>query len=497
MDDWLTYLCLAVSPHARLVHVFSCLFCVFKLLLNVCTCEVAQEDVEEEAENESVEDFVSGDEELDGEGERAGAVVEANEDEDEVEDEEDPMEESSNGPQPEGSSSIPSGLTVIVPGRTDQASSKLSSMPASRLPEVPVMDEGEDEEEEDVPAATVVKGCGYVTVMNGTGALEFNSEDVAALLTLALRRLYPFMALAARLAAAAAEKDRDADGDADDQDEEDERAAEDDRVWTTVQQFVRESRASAAAAEAEAEVASASTCSSVSASVSGANGVCSAGLFSGPLPPPGEAAANVSECGGSVTSVAAVRTSCNPALTVEVVAANGAGEAETGESATELTVSEASDLLDYVAAARFVAHLLAEPVVAMRVSAGKWKHTEQLAKQVQSFADEKEDGVRMGAAVDRRDRVYPSSSLDNLCLGALADVEGLAETMAQQARFAPMLETTLKGELRRAMKRGQGRQRRLKNRLQAPQGAPPGVMSFPLVGPGCFDGLYMYGGRVM
>eukprot|EP00904_Undaria_pinnatifida_P013426 jgi/Undpi1/9213/HiC_scaffold_26.g11671.m1 len=51
------------------------------------------------------------------------------------------------------------------------------------------------------------------------------------------------------------------------------------------------------------------------------------------------------------------------------------------ESSTALTVDEAADLLEYVAAARFVAQLIAEPVVAAGIETGRWASTERLAAQ--------------------------------------------------------------------------------------------------------------------
>ena len=94
-----------------------------------------------------------------------------------------------------------------------------------------------------------------------------------------------------------------------------------------------------------------------------------------------------------------------------------------------------------------------------------------------------EAGVGAGVCVATR-RAAGGPSLSNmLCLGALADVRGLGVTMAQQARYAPALEAVLRGELRRALRRGQGsKKRRIRNRMQ--QGAPD-VFSFPMITPCC------------
>lgn len=369
------------------------------------------------------------------------------------------------------SSSSPSstGLRVVVPGREDEgclapacgSSDSLASEAAAADP------------------GTMPEACGAVTVVPGTGALEFNSEDVAALLTLALRRVHPFMVLAKRLAEVAEEASWD--------DQEEDEEALDDRVWLMVQAYVAESR-TAFAGPSRSGVSASGTDEQVKRS-SGETGVNSAGLFPG-TPPCGlpSAARDTDDVEGSEGDEYS-SVGCGGGQVDAHGSAVGAAGTDSGVS-EGLTVDEALDLLDYVAASRFLAHLLSEPVVASGVSGRRWAHAEHLARQVHMLAQAEEQSLAgIGARVSSEERaeapVQRASSLgDMLCLGALSDVEGLAVMMAQQSRFAPALEAVLRSELRRAIKRGQGRQRRLKSRLQALHGMP-GVMSFPLVKPGC------------
>lgn len=300
--------------------------------------------------------------------------------------------------------------------------------------------------------AQVERGCGCVTVLDGTGALEFNTEDVAALLTLALERVRPFVPLEARFAVAVASLENN--GEEDDHDDGD---AVGSRVWAAVLQFVLDSRA----------VVAAIPC-----------GVSHSGLFSDDS---NETVADSSACGGPEVGH------------VWEAHVSGAADASTAghhpfsnsdvdlEEHSCLTVDEAADLLEYVAATRFIAQLIAEPVVSAGVVAGRWTATERLAQQIRKLAVAEEE-----AAMWREGGEYVAAPAisNTLCLGELADVQGLGVRMAQQARYAPALEARLRGELRRALRRGLGsRQRRLKSRLV--QTALPDVFSFPMVAPGC------------
>lgn len=428
------------------------------------------------------------------------------------------------------SASSPAGLTVLLP---NQAKSARKIQQVKR------------------------KGCSCVTVVDGTGALEFNSEDVAALLTLALRRLRPFAPLVARLEAVAAsaattaqeeaeevkhkkeaEKNRmralskeldaasvvvgddhepgtadDHDEDEDDDDDNDDFSdgarddAVDAQIWSAVQQYVAESRAAAAAA------AVTSAAGDDSNGDVGVDSGPSTGLFSRTPLPVSRRTGNSADDGSDIGSPNA---SAAPAG-----AGAGAGGSEAEDVFTSgFTADEASDLLEYVAAARFVAQLLTEPVVEESIAQGRWAHTEQLADQVRQLAesDEKERfacsgpapsflhaqdrgtaaakdaGTAAGAAAAVVRGGSLSSASDMLCLGALADVEALGVSMAQQSRFAPALEAALKEELRNALRRGQGRQRRLMSRLQPAATTAPGIISFPMIRPCCCFSPFVSGG---
>lgn len=340
--------------------------------------------------------------------------------------------------------------------------------------------------------------CGCVSVLDDKGALEFNSEDVAALLTLALGRVHPFMPLAARITAAAEEAGWD--GGADEEDDGDEETL-DARVWAAVQQYVLECRAAAPAPASHGAAAAI------------ARTPPPAHLFSSPAssgampPPPPPSTRSVRKAGrpADVDDVASPRTRSSAEerkdregddSTVAEVAASvaaptspttttGLAEGDTPTAAAtaaavaevELTVEEAADLLEFVAAARFIAQLIAEPVVAAGVSAGRWSCAMRLAEQVRKLAEEEKQAQQVAPTA------APTLSLSNmLCLGALADVQGLGLIMAQQARYAPALEAVLKRELRQALRRGQGLKRRIKHRLQP--GAPD-VFAFPMIMPAC------------
>lgn len=414
---------MVISPFVC-VHLLPC--ADLQILLNQCMCEIPEpEPTATFPVGGFLDDFMDESEREDGDTDSADDVPTS------------PL--------------LSSGLMVIVPGCTEHSSSEMTGAGSGAVPEA----------------------CGAVAVVPGTGALEFNSEDVAALLTLALRRVHPFMALASRLAVVAEEVGWD------DQDEDED--ALDDRVWGMVKAYVAETRV--AAAESASTLAARPSDRCVSAA-------SSAGLFNGVAT---EDHADVGDSTVEATSSAATQRAMSDVGT-EGDDCEGGGRAGIGvgnesTGSEGLTVEEASDLLEYVTAARFLAHLLSEPVVAAGVSAGRWTHAEHLARQVQMLAEAGEETQAAGETSTPGGReIHPAQSLsclsDMLCLAALADVQGLAVTMAQQARFAPALEAVLRAEMRRAMKRGQGRQRRLKSRLQALQGIP-GVMGFPLVKPGC------------
>lgn len=300
--------------------------------------------------------------------------------------------------------------------------------------------------------AQAERGCGCVTVLDGTGALEFNTEDVAALLTLALERVRPFVPLEARFAAVLASLEDN--GEEEDHDDD----VVGSKIWAAVLQFVSDCRA----------VVAAIPC----------GGASHSGLFSDDS---NETCADSSACGGpEVGHVWEARVS-------------GAADASTAgyhpfsnsdadlEEHSCLSVDEAADLLEYVAATRFIAQLIAEPVVSAGIVAGRWAATERLAQQIRKLADAEEEAATWREGVDS---VAAPAISNTLCLGELADVQGLGVRMAQQARYAPALEARLRGELRRALRRGLGsRQRRLKSRLV--QTALPDVFSFPMVVPCC------------
>lgn len=382
--------------------------------------------------------------------------------------------------------------------------------------------------------------CGCVSVLDDKGALEFNSEDVAALLVLALGRVHPFAPLAARIAAAAAaEGEAGWDGAAarDDVDDEDGGGGGGDtldaRVWTAVQQYTLECRAaSSSSAAAAAAAASASPANLFASPVSGgatpAQPVSrSAGQPAGPV---GSGAASSgadvaenkgqgqggedeatataeaeAEGGSGQTAASGPAPPASPSDPGRCAGEDGstvaaaAGGQEEEQEEVELTVDEAADLLEFVGAARFIAQLIAEPVVSAGISAGRWSCTMRLAEQVRKLAEEEQEAQQRlafapgagagaagagGAAAAAATASAATSSLSNiLCLGALADAKGLGMTMAQQARCAPALEAGLKRELRLALRRGQGGlKRRIRHRLQ--QGAPD-VFSFPMVVPAC------------
>lgn len=396
-------------------------------------------------------------------------------------------------------STPPPPLTVIVPGRVgtlvqDQAT--IIGPTAWTLSSAPSPSQLQAE-----------RGCGCVTVLDGTGALEFNTEDVAALLTLALARVRPFMPLAARITVAAEEAAWDGGG-------ADGGNRLEPGVWAALLEYVFECRASATAAVAVAVAVAASPAVGSASSIDLFSAVP---LVAGTFP-------TAHKLGGCFNGSVATFPPAAPGLAhglqsdeeeamAMALSSDGAaaGAGLEGEDMSGLTVDEAADMLEYVAAARFIAQVMSEPVVAAGVSAGRWAYTERLAEQVRKLAEAEEENAATVTAIcaapaanfDTAAGVPSKSpSLSNmLCLGALADVQSLGVAMARQARYAPALEATLRAELRRALRRGQGgsRQRRIKNRLQQqqaaaaavmamstmPRGAAPDVFSFPMITPCC------------
>lgn len=429
-------------------------------MLNLCTCEAPQE-VEADDDDEFLEDDVVA-----ATAEPAESATDAKT----------TLAADAEHEKKESNSATPSstGLTVVVPGR-------VAALSRGNVVGTAMDVEGQQQQR---------KPCSCVTVVDGTGALEFNTEDVAALLTLALRHLYPFMPLAERLAAVAAAHEQEAephtrmDHDGEELDETEGSSSDednnvlDDRLWAAMQQYTAEYRAAAGAAVVASPTAKAS---------SATDGACPAAeLFSETCVP--KCATGTVSQGNAWAAAAGVGPSV---VVVDTQGSLPALETEDG-SASGLTVDEATDLLEYVAAARFVAQLLSEPVVADSISSGRWAQTESLAKQVQQLAEAERSAIasRGGGGGGGGGLGTLSSLSDMLCLGALADVEGLGERMAQQARFAPALEAALKGELRQANRRGQGRQRRLKSRLQqinqqAIGFASTGMLTFPMIRPCC------------
>lgn len=411
--------------------------------------------------------------------------------------------------------SATAALTVVVPGR------------AVPLPE-PVQQDNDNNTNNmawgcPAPPAQL---CGCVSVLDDKGALEFNTEDVAALLTLALGRVHPFMPLAARITVAA--EAAGWDGGCGDE-------TLDERVWASVQEYTLENRAAAAAAagDATAGAATAASRTQLFSSPAGAMsppppvlcGGRSVAKFAGRAiggaaaaessPSTEESAAPDDEANTEAeasNNASAPAAADSPALSITPLcgapAPENDGSTATGVAAVELTADEAADLLEFVAAARFIAQLLAEPVVASGISAGRWSCAMRLSEQVRKLAEEEQEAqeAATAAAASAGSGIAPTaakSSLSNmLCLGALADVQGLGMMMAQQARYAPALEAALKRELRQALRRGQGLKRRIRHRLQ-PQhqhqqggGGAPDVFSFPMVTPAC-QLLHLEGGGLM
>ncbi|CAM9900856.1 unnamed protein product [Ectocarpus sp. 6 AP-2014] len=484
----------AVGSHLRVryLDVLSCLVRYnLKLLLNTCECEAADEqqqeldsmDDDDDDDDDGQEDEEEHDQPQQAEDPLGNGEGDGDDDADDVSDDENDDDSVPTANLPSPPSPTAAALSVIVPGR------------AALLRQQGLLDAAWGSSVT-AQAATAERGlCGCVSVLDDKGALEFNTEDVAALLTLALGRVHPFMPLAARITLAA--KEAGWDGCGDDGDE-----ALDARVWAAVQEYTLECRRAAAAAAAVAAAAAASpthlfSSPSVAAAtppllpVAVCGGGSSAAKAGGPsaggavdeLPSSdlavkggeGEAKADA----GSDGARASVADLASPS----VPGSRGSVSEENGSAAgLELTVDESADLLEFVAAARFIAQLLAEPVVAAGVAGGRWSCAMRLSEQVRKLAEEEQQAQEAVAAAAKT--APPTSSLSNmLCLGALADVQGLGLAMAQQARYAPALEAVLKRELRQALRGGQGLKRRIKHRLQPP-GAPD-VFSFPMITPAC------------
>lgn len=438
-----------------------------------------EEDHEDEEERDAQQPQQAEDTHDNGEGDD-----DADDDEDVSDDEnDDDSVPTSNLPSPP--SPTAAALSVIVPGR------------AALLRQQGLLDAAWGSSV--TAQATTERGlCGCVSVLDDKGALEFNTEDVAALLTLALGRVHPFMPLAARITLAA--KEAGWDGGGDDGDE-----ALDARVWAAVQEYTLECRRAAAAASSDAAAAAAATPTHLFSSPSGAAATppllsvaVSSGGSSAPKaggPSAGDAAdkppsSDVTVKGVEGEAKAEAGSDGARALASPSVAGRRSVEENAAAAAElELTVDESADLLEFVAAARFIAQLLSEPVVAAGVSEGRWSCAMRLSEQVRKLGEEEQQAQETTAAPAASGTAAvraapPTSSLSSmLCLGALADVQGLGLAMAQQARYAPALEAALKRELRQALRGGQGLKRRIKHRLQPP-GAPD-VFSFPMITPAC------------
>ncbi|CAB1115576.1 unnamed protein product [Ectocarpus sp. CCAP 1310/34] len=475
----------AVGSHLRVryLDVLSCLVRYnLKLLLNTCECETPDEqqqeldimddgdDQEDEEEHDAQQPQQAEDTHGDGEGD-------GDDDDDDVSDDENDDDSVPTANLPSPPSPTAAALSVIVPGR------------AALLRQQGLLDAAWGSSVT-AQAATAERGlCGCVSVLDDKGALEFNTEDVAALLTLALGRVHPFMPLAARITVAA--KEAGWDGCGDDGDE-----ALDARVWAAVQEYTLEGRR-AAAAEAAASPTHLFSSPSVAAAtppllpVAVCGGGSSAAEAGGPsaggaadkLPSSGFAVKGGEGEAKADAGSDGARASVADLASPSVPGSRGSVSEENGSAAgLELTVDESADLLEFVAAARFIAQLLAEPVVAAGVAGGRWSCAMRLSEQVRKLAEEEQQAQEAVAAAAKT--APPTSSLSNmLCLGALADVQGLGLAMAQQARYAPALEAALKRELRQALRGGQGLKRRIKHRLQLP-GAPD-VFSFPMITPAC------------
>ncbi|CAM9471677.1 unnamed protein product [Ectocarpus fasciculatus] len=496
----------AVGSHLRVryLDVLSCLVRYnLKLLLNTCECEAPdeqqQQQQQQELDNMDDDDDDDDDDHEDEEEHDAhlpqqaedthdnGEGDDGDDDDNDVTDDDNDDDDSvptANLPSPP-SPTAAAALSVIVPGR------------ATLLRQQGLLDAAWGSSV--TAQATAERGlCGCVSVLDDKGAMEFNTEDVAALLTLALGRVHPFMPLAARITLAAKEAGWDGGG-GDDGDED-----LDARVWAAVQEYTLECRRAAAAASSAAAAAAASPTHLFSSpSVAAATppllpvAVCSGGSSAAKAggPSAGDAADKLPSSGFAVKGGAGVAkeeagNDGARALASPSVAGRSSVE-ENGSAAAaelELTVDESADLLEFVAAARFIAQLLAEPVVAAGVSEGRWSCAMRLSEQVRKLAEEEQQAQEAAAAAASRTAAAktapPTSSLSNmLCLGALADVQGLGLAMAQQARYAPALEAALKRELRQALRGGPGLKRRIKHRLQPP-GAPD-VFSFPMITPAC------------
>ncbi|CAN0413368.1 unnamed protein product, partial [Ectocarpus sp. 8 AP-2014] len=476
-----------------------------QLLLNTCECEAPDEQQQELDNMDDDDDDQEDEEERDGQQPQQAEDPHGNGEGDGDDDDDDDVSDDENDDDSVPTANLPSppsptaaALSVIVPGR------------AAMLRQQGLLDAAWGSSVT-AQAATAERGlCGCVSVLDDKGALEFNTEDVAALLTLALGRVHPFMPLAARITLAA--KEAGWDGCGEDGDE-----ALDARVWAAVQEYTLECRRAAAAAASFDAAATAAAAASPthlfsSPSVSAATppllpvAVCgggssvakaggpSAGGAADKLPSSdfavkggeGEAKADAGSDGA--------RASVSDLASPSVPGSRGSVSEENGSAAgLELTVDESADLLEFVAAARFIAQLLAEPVVAAGVAGGRWSCAMRLSEQVRKLAEEEQQAQEAVAAAASGTAAAktapPTSSLCNmLCLGALADVQGLGLAMAQQARYAPALEAALKRELRQALRGGQGFKRRIKHRLQPP-GAPD-VFSFPMITPACQLGHY-------
>ncbi|CAM9483603.1 unnamed protein product [Choristocarpus tenellus] len=299
-------------------------------------------------------------------------------------------------------------------------------------------------------------GCGCMTVVEGTGTCEFNCEDPAALLTLALQRIHPFQSLAARIATAVASSaplspglspssshgsgpESPLDSTVESNPEVNSSSNMEEQLWCLLHDHVAECRASAA------------------------------------------------------PSTSSVEKAVGYPTTASVTSPSSSSEME---DIVSLTVEDVSDLLEYTAALRFLAQMFSESVVSAGVARGHWAAAERLASQVREIDTL---GRRYGKAHSNCSSKLAADvwagETDVLCLGWLGDMRAFTESVAVQSQALPYLETMLTGEMHRALQRGQGRAQRLKSRLQRGECMSPGaggcrtalaVMAFPEVKPYCF-----------
>ncbi|CAM9385328.1 unnamed protein product [Discosporangium mesarthrocarpum] len=383
----------------------------------------------------------------------------------------------------EGMLPSPPLLTVKVPGRLAGENADYAGCPKG----------GSSPE-----GSTGIRFCGCMTVVEGTGTCEFNSEDPAALLTLALRRFHPFQPLAARMIAAT-------------------RGAGP-RSSPSPQSPSSPEESTPATVSMGCPLSSSPSSSSASSSLSEGNGAGSA-----------EEAEDDSTAGSEVESSKDVESrlwnvlrehaaECREAADVTVSMRDppgaGAGAVSPPKSGNEsghrspmavsvskhedtslgLTPDDLSDLLEYTAALRFLFQLLSEPVVIAGVGSGRWATPEGLAAQLRELGTggyggcAEDIGGEAGGVMDCYRAGDGLGDVDVLSLGLLGDMRALADSVAAQSTCLPYLDVLLHAEMRRALQRGQGRAQRLKSRLH--KVGEPSIMAFPEVKPYCLGNMF-------